>query len=558
MESREILKRAHIFWREGREMEAAQYLKEAVNAAREEKENGNLIAILNEYGGALRVIGHYAEAVEAFEEAKAYCEGERLKNKQPYAMTLMNLANTYREAKNRKKAREGFEEAKKICDALGLRDYSYIGLLNNYALLLLEEEKAKEAEKIQLEAISLLEGMTGYDVPLAISYNNLYEIYQHLGDTKEAEKYLVESEAIVKEKLGIDHPLYAAVLNNRADFCMRQKNHIEAARNYLKAMNIIEKKYGKESQPWRVIQKNLQILSQTMKKPENGLERARKLAERVVDFIQENHVEVYKNLSVGLVGKGSECYGYDDEFSRDHDSEDRCMIFLDDETYFHYGAKIAKCLKEKFREKIEIWRISTFYRLYTAYSEGPRTMEEYRKVEEEYLSAATNGEVFLDNRGDFTRIRNRLLEHYPRDLWLKRLAYHLNFLAQSGQYNYQRVFKRKDKVALQLTLNEFVQHYIQCIHLINRKYTPFYKWSAKSLEALPIMGKQSRVGLEVLIESSVEQREKEIEKLCQSLVDYLHREGMTRSEESFLTVQADEVFEKIQDQAIREGDKWTK
>ena len=49
-----------------------------------------------------------------------------------------------------------------------------------------------------------------------------------------------------------------------------------------------------------------------------------------------------------------------------------------------------------------------------------------------------------------------------------------------------------------------------------------------------------------------------MEKLCQFLVDYLHREGMTRSEESFLTVQADEIFEKIQDQAIREGDKWTK
>ncbi len=95
-------------------MEAAQYLKEAVNAAREEKDNGNLIAILNEYGGALRVIGHYAEAVEAFEEAKVYCEGERLKNKQPYAMTLMNLANTYREAKNRKKLGRDLKKPKRF------------------------------------------------------------------------------------------------------------------------------------------------------------------------------------------------------------------------------------------------------------------------------------------------------------------------------------------------------------------------------------------------------------------------------------------------------------
>ena len=60
--------------------------------------------------------------------------------------------------------------------------------------------------------------MTGYDVPLAISYNNLYEIYQHLGDMKEAEKYLVKSEQMVREKLGIESSLYAAVLNNRSGF----------------------------------------------------------------------------------------------------------------------------------------------------------------------------------------------------------------------------------------------------------------------------------------------------------------------------------------------------
>jgi len=55
MESREILKRAHIFWREGREMEAAQYLKEAVNAAREEKDNGNFQQITAQNAGVFQV-----------------------------------------------------------------------------------------------------------------------------------------------------------------------------------------------------------------------------------------------------------------------------------------------------------------------------------------------------------------------------------------------------------------------------------------------------------------------------------------------------------------------
>ena len=60
-----------------------------------------------------------------------------------------------------------------------------------------------------------------------------------------------------------------------------------------------------------------------------GLELARRYYEAYgIPMIAEQFPECAGVIAAGLTGSGSECYGYDDEISRDHDFEPGFCLFL--------------------------------------------------------------------------------------------------------------------------------------------------------------------------------------------------------------------------------------
>ena len=67
-------------------------------------------------------------------------------------------------------------------------------------------------------------------------------------------------------------------------------------------------------------------------------------------MIKENFSDIESELCFGLVGSGSECFGYDDEISKDHDFEPGFMIFvpdgIDEKTLFLLERAYAKLPKE--------------------------------------------------------------------------------------------------------------------------------------------------------------------------------------------------------------------
>ena len=60
--------------------------------------------------------------------------------------------------------------------------------------------------------------------------------------------------------------------------------------------------------------------------------------------IEKEAEELAERIAVGLVGEGSECYGYDDEISRDHDFGPSCCFWLTKEDYRTYGEKLREIL----------------------------------------------------------------------------------------------------------------------------------------------------------------------------------------------------------------------
>ena len=607
----EIMKEVHSLWRQGREKEMAPLLEEAINLCKLQNNNLKLIELLNEYGGCLRNLGEFDKAISAIKESIEVYEKSNLSNEIAYATSIMNLANIYREKKDYFNAEKYFNISKSIFDKLGDKSYSYVGLLNNFSLLYKEIGDYSSAEKMQLESIRILEKNSKMNVPLAISYNNLYEIQKLAKSNSSSIENLKKAEQILLKETGTDHPLYASVLNNMADYEFSNKNYNEALSLYKKALEIVRTCYGEKSEAFLSVSKNIDFVEDfiktlSIKEPSSsdlennfetkksdyitsngidyikseeidyknsnskrltGLERAEIVAKYTSEFIKVKYPDLYSRICLALVGVGSECLGFDDEISEDHDFSSRCQLFLDDSDYKTYKSDLESSLKIFCKDlesltsnlkdvNIEIMPISNFYKYYTLFENGPKTESEYRKVPMDLLCVATNGKVFLDNLGKFSEIRNRLLNFYPEDIRLKKIAFQLNKMAQSGQYNYSRMIKRGDTVAANIAQGEFVKHYLEFVHLLNKKYMPFYKWSYRSACSLEILGNFTQENLKKLSEASIYEKESLIEEICLTVVNTLNELGLSHSKIDFLTYQAEEVRKNILNPSLRNEDSW--
>ena len=276
-------------------------------------------------------------------------------------------------------------------------------------------------------------------------------------------------------------------------------------------------------------------------------------------------------LAVGLVGGGSECLGFDDEVSTDHDFEPGFCIFLPDEetvdrrTAFLLERAYAKLPKEFMgfiRSPLNpvggnrhgVIRMEDFFLEKVGSRDGRLSLGQWFSVPEQGLLEATSGAVFFDNLGKFSEIRKRL-GYFPEDIRLKKLSGHLLLMAQSGQYNYNRCILRGNTAAAQMAVFEFTKSALHTIYLLNRTYMPYYKWSFRGLEGLPILGDLTG-DLEYLISSgnSTDEANKKrdlIESICGKISDELRLLGLTEKEGTELEPQAYAVNEKITDHSIR-------
>ncbi len=235
-----------------------------------------------------------------------------------------------------------------------------------------------------------------------------------------------------------------------------------------------------------------------------GLEAARKFYDEAGKaMIAENFPEYASRIAVGLCGHGSECFGFDDDISRDHDFETGFCMWLTREDEAQIGFRLTRAynkLKEEYAplgskhksvlgaNSQGVQTIGDFYRRYTGGEGAPSSLIEWLYTDSDYLAEAVNGEVFRDDLGEFSRIREEILHGMPEDVRLKKLAAMLVRMAQTGQYNYPRCLAHGEEGAAMLALSEFVKCAAQTIFLLNRRHCPYYKWTLRALGELPILG----------------------------------------------------------------------
>lgn len=286
-------------------------------------------------------------------------------------------------------------------------------------------------------------------------------------------------------------------------------------------------------------------------------------------MLEADFADILPRLAVGLCGSGSECYGYDDAVSQDHDFEAGFCIFvpedLDRKVEFQLERAYSKLPKEFMGFKRNLMspvggnrhgviHTAQFFTEKAGTPDGNLSLSDWFSLPEFSLLEATNGEIFLDNLGEVTKIRERLSK-MPEDVRLKKLAAHLLNMGQAGQYNYSRCVKRGETGGAQLAVAEFVKSALQAAFLLNHQYMPYYKWSFRAFRDLPRLSELS-MPLEFLIsndntEENANLKVELIEDIATQFIEVLKQEGITKATCNNLETHAYSVNDHIEDGNLR-------
>lgn len=297
-------------------------------------------------------------------------------------------------------------------------------------------------------------------------------------------------------------------------------------------------------------------------------------------------------VAAGLVGDGSECFGYDDEISRDHDFGPGFCIWLDKNDYDSIGKKMQELYESLPKEfmgfkarntsrrgtgRVGVFEISSFYRQYIGIEQPPASLMRWLYLPEHKIATAVNGEIFEDNLGKFTQIRDVLKNYYPEDVRIKKIAARAAAMAQSGQYNYGRCMRRSDVVAAAMAQSEFVKNAVSMLFLLNKEYSPYYKWQFYRLEELKNKNADSFVCSESVemikqliltpcqlaaweaphpenwnpVVNAYDKKVVLIEKICTEVITELQKQKLSSRTEDFLESHTWDIMNVIQDSELR-------
>ena len=299
--------------------------------------------------------------------------------------------------------------------------------------------------------------------------------------------------------------------------------------------------------------------------------------------------EYEERIAVGLVGEGSDAFGFDDAISRDHDFGLGFCMWLKAEDYAEIGTRLENIYRNLLASKgekyaREVWgeeaahynprfdsrrgvfEIGDFYKNLLRIPVGLQGLLMGRKVykaEERFLATAVNGRVFRDDEGTFSAVRNRLLQYYPESVRRLKLAEELHLFSHGGQSNYPRMMARKDYVAARLSEDLTIRSAMHIAYLLNKTYMPYYKWQRRGLNDLP---KLREIGplLDALSVLCVQDQAWEnktydatrlntddcavilMEKIAEILLAELNRQGIVSGSETFLESYSQDLAERAE------------
>ena len=299
-----------------------------------------------------------------------------------------------------------------------------------------------------------------------------------------------------------------------------------------------------------------------------GIDVARDWYENTVaPELEREFGDLTGRIAVGLAGRGSECFGFDDDISRDHDFETGLALWLTDASEREFGFRLERCYARLRRELAPAARASAqsrfgggehgvmtigdFYLRHLGFPDAPRDFRQWLYTPEYAFAEAVNGAVFRDDEGEFSRIRRTILTGMPEDVRRKKLAARAALMAQSGQYNFNRCLRHKEKGAAHLALAEFVRQAGSMIFLLNRRFAPYYKWLFRAMRELPKLSLLAE-SLEFLLTAGADDAllSEVVEAVCREVALELKRQELSDRDADYLEVHAIAIMGGIRSREI--------
>lgn len=373
---------------------------------------------------------------------------------------------------------------------------------------------------------------------------------------------------------------YASALAGYAQVCYMARRFVQAVDGYRQALDVIEECYGRDTDYYRTTMENLCVAEQSLDDDGHSMDASgvgngecsenagtvdsgcHHIPDSVIPdnathvipqgshgrpaisgmawarafwndcgkpLIATKYPEYQGRIASGLVGYGSECLGFDDLHSQDHDFGPRFCLWLTDEDYeaigerlqadyqaldrtftidgqgephFHNGRAASATAAAPTSPSVTVtpraqgenrrdgvFRIGDFFERLTNYREAPAQTDfaAWLMLPEETLATATSGRVFADPLGMFSKTRQGFT-FMPEDVRISLISRRLGMMAQAGQYNLPRMLERGDSAAAMLCVTQFVDATISLVFLVNGPvsvgYPPYYKWRFAALRKL--------------------------------------------------------------------------
>lgn len=494
MDIQGVLAQVDALFEENKGDEAEKLMQESIAAAVAEQDDNSLLQLLNELLGYYREVSRYEEAYLIAERAVAQARRMGLEGSIPYATTLLNVANVYRAGGRLEESLEKYLLVQEIYRRqLSPGNMLEAGLQNNISLLYQEMGEYGKAKECQLKALQIVKARAAaYEV--GVTYANLAATCVQLGQMEEAREY-AESSMETFGAIGVRDSHFGAALSAMGAWHFQRQEFRQAADCYRQAMEIVERGVGRNQAYYR-LKENLDACEKAGGEETGiGLELARDYYKTYGEpVIREKFPGYEGRIAVGLVGRGSDCFRYDDKTSEDHDWGPDLCLWLTDETYEEIGEALQReyeKLPAEFKgyrraphvngkSRRGVMRISEFYE--SLLDAGSYEKIDWRNVSDAALAAAVNGEVFRDEEGIFTAFRSRLLQGYPEEIRYLKLAEAAARYAQTAEYNFPRMYGRGDELTARMMVWDGIKEAMRLQLYLDGKYPPHDKWLRKSLE----------------------------------------------------------------------------
>lgn len=511
--------------------EIERFLVDNIYEAREQEDMAIEFTLLNEIIGLCRDTTQNDKGIMYCRELLALMKKMGIEGTLEYATALLNIANAYRGFGLSDESMECYKNTLEIYSAnLGEGDFGYANLYNNWALLYQELGDFEGARECLYKALKVVDSYEDAEIQQAITKTNLGSTLVAIGtkeSCEEAEKTILQALSVFERDGGRDFH-YNAALVAMGDLMCRKKCYVEAVDFYERGLAELEKHVGKNDNYYRIkekfdyaikkyedretesmMRKDVLEEQELQKLPtyeetkvvddsawKNNIARSKEFYEKYGRKMIHNTFPEYEDkIAVGVAGMGSDCFGFDDEISTDHDYDIGFLMWLTPEVYDEIGEQLTFAYKDLLKEagvdeehygrlveRRGVFEIKDFYQefLGDSYNLGNASS----RYEDYQLAAATNGEVFRDDLGEFTAVRNRLLEYYDDRSWGQKLVKAVHDFSQYGQSNYARMMARQDYVTANICVAKAVESAMDLTYLLARTYAPYYKWKFKGLEKL--------------------------------------------------------------------------